>query len=149
MAETSARSDSRCLFDLVRTEGLITAELGRPLRAHGLSPSSLDVLRVLDSTPQSMCPHEIGERLLITRGAVTALIDSLERQGLVRRAPHPEDRRMILVSVTERGRSLLDEVGPGQSVRQDEILAGLEPAEREQLGRLIAKLRAHLQARTS
>jgi hypothetical protein len=43
--------------------------------------------------------RDLGARLLLTSGAVTMLVDRLERLGLVRRRPHPSDRRALLVEI--------------------------------------------------
>ena len=48
-----------------------------------------------------MTPGQLGERLKLTSGSVTALADRLERMGLVRRVPHPTDRRTSLLCLTE------------------------------------------------
>lgn len=47
---------------------------------------------------------KIGARLQVQPGAVTNAVDRLERQGLVRRKPHPEDGRTTLAAITPRGR---------------------------------------------
>ncbi len=52
-------------------------------------------------TPQTM--GMLGHRLCVTPRNVTALVDGLEAEGLVRRRPHPTDRRAIYVELTERG----------------------------------------------
>ncbi len=48
-------------------------------------------------------PSEIAERLQVTTASVTELVDRLERNGLVRRIPHPTDRRKLLVMLTVEG----------------------------------------------
>lgn len=51
-----------------------------------------------------LTPRAISDRLGWTTGGVTALIDRLESAGYVRRAPHPTDRRSVLIHLTDRGR---------------------------------------------
>ncbi len=63
--------------------------------------------------------------------AVVALVDDLEAAERVQRQPDPEDRRTRLVSVTPAGLRLLDRVGDIVSEVRDEVLAPLEPGERE------------------
>jgi DNA-binding Lrp family transcriptional regulator len=58
----------------------------------------VDALEYLESLGP-MTQRELGEHLLLTSGAVTMLVDRLERDGLVRRDPHPTDRRVTLVSL--------------------------------------------------
>jgi DNA-binding MarR family transcriptional regulator len=69
-------------------------------RRIGISPSDLECLDlILLGGPAT--PGQIGERTGLTSGAVTGLIDRLERLGLVERAPDPTDRRKVLVRVRE------------------------------------------------
>lgn len=51
-----------------------------------------------------LTPRDIGERLNLTSGSVTALVDRLESSGFVTRSQHPDDRRSLLASVTPAGR---------------------------------------------
>lgn len=64
----------------------------------GLGHSELDALEYLESLG-SLTQRDLGARLLLTSGAVTQLVDRLERHGLVRRVPHPTDRRATLVEL--------------------------------------------------
>jgi DNA-binding MarR family transcriptional regulator len=52
---------------------------------------------------------DIGEELGVTPRNVTKLVDELEAEGLVRRLPHPSDRRAILIDLTEVGREKIAE----------------------------------------
>ena len=67
-----------------------------------------------------MLMSELAESLGIDRPNATTLVDSLEEQGLVRRRPHPTDRRAKLVEATRKGKSL--------ARRADEILGTPPPA---------------------
>jgi DNA-binding MarR family transcriptional regulator len=61
-------------------------------------------LRCLEMLLQSdgLSPRELGRRLGLTTGSVTAMLDRLERLDLLTRSPHPADRRMVVVSITAR-----------------------------------------------
>jgi DNA-binding MarR family transcriptional regulator len=59
---------------------------------------------MLADSEAALPPNEIADRLIISRATVTGLLDSLERREYVQRAPHPSDRRMILVEITDAGR---------------------------------------------
>jgi len=54
-------------------------------------------------------PTEIGQRLGVTPGSVTALLDRLTIEGIVTRRPHPSDRRRTVVTLTDRGRGLIED----------------------------------------
>jgi DNA-binding Lrp family transcriptional regulator len=64
--------------------------------ATGLSLTAVDALEYLESLGP-LTQRELGEHLLLTSGAVTMLVDRLERDGLVQRGAHPTDRRVTVV----------------------------------------------------
>jgi len=67
-----------------------------------LETSELAALEHLQAAG-SVTHKRLGERLLMSPGAITAMIDRLERRGYVERIPNPQDRRSALVRITERG----------------------------------------------
>ena len=70
----------------------------------GVGHSAFEVLLVLGRAGAPGLPmREIGRERVLTTGGVTRLVDRMEAAGLVRRSPHPEDRRVQLVSLTELG----------------------------------------------
>jgi len=70
-------------------------------RRAGISETDLDALEHLEADGP-LTQRELGERLSITSGAVTMLIDRLESAGWVRRGPHPTDRRYVLLELTPK-----------------------------------------------
>lgn len=141
------RLATECVINLIRAESLLAAELNNRFRPFGLTGSTFNVLMILDGEAEPLSPHEIGERLLVTRGTVTGLLDTLQRQGLVKRVPHPGDRRMLLIELTDKGRTVLRETWPAHFPAQTEMLSVLSDTEKETLVRLLGKLEAHLEAR--
>ncbi|HXQ63164.1 MAG TPA: MarR family transcriptional regulator [Acidimicrobiales bacterium] len=83
-------------FGLARDR--MRAALARRAR---ISETDLDALEHLEADGP-LSQRDLGDRLSITSGAVTMLIDRLESAGWVRRGPHPTDRRFVLVELTER-----------------------------------------------
>jgi DNA-binding MarR family transcriptional regulator len=138
---------TECVVNLLRSESLVARELDRIFRPYGLTSPSYNVLVILAGAGSPLPPYVIGERLLVTRGTVTGLLDSLERRGLVRRTPHPEDRRMLLVELTEAARPLMRTVARKLLPAQAEMMAALSTREKETLVRLLGKVQNHLQAR--
>jgi DNA-binding MarR family transcriptional regulator len=65
-------------------------------RAAGIAESELDALEHLEADGP-LTQRELGDRLLLTSGGVTVLVDRLERAGWVSRHPHPSDRRAVVV----------------------------------------------------
>lgn len=84
--------------------------------------------------------RELGEILGVDPSAVVALVDDLERAGLVRRDPHPDDRRTRLVVVTAAGQVTLAETRELARRVDDGLLAALTPTERATLETLLERL---------
>lgn len=135
-----------CLGTLARAEGLAAGQIARRLREHDLSRTAYNALTILAEAKGPLGPHDLAEQLLVSAGAVTQLLDLLEKQGRIRRRPHPHDRRMSLVELTESGRRVLGRAQPEVAEATSQTLAGLTATEQQHLMRLLAKLERHVQA---
>ncbi len=83
---------------------------------------------------------EICTKLLKSGGNITLVIDNLEKRALVVRNVDPSDRRITVVSLTDKGRALIEEVFPLQMQAIVNELSWLDPEEQAALGRLCKKL---------
>ena len=116
-------------------------------RRMGLGASEMAALEHLQGAGE-LTPGQIGRRLSMTSGAVTALIDRMERDGYVERIPNPSDRRSSLVRVTAAGaeegmrhlRALAVELG--------EVIGGLSEEERRTVGRFTEDVTAAILRQT-
>jgi DNA-binding MarR family transcriptional regulator len=95
-------SDRRDLAAMLQEFGLerdrMRAALARRAR---ISQTDLDALEHLEAAG-SLTQRQLGERLSLTSGAVTMLADRLEAAGLVRRRPHPADRRYVVLELSAK-----------------------------------------------
>jgi DNA-binding MarR family transcriptional regulator len=89
----------------------------------------------------------LGDDLGITPRYVTILIDSLEHEGLVRRRPHPKDRRATLIELTDAGRTMCGKVGDGHVEAAAELLRVLSPRQQLALLEAMQTLLSELQRR--
>lgn len=107
----------------------------------GLQPGWFDVLSALRRAgpPFALSPTALSDSLMITSGGTTKRLDRMEAAGLVARRPDPEDRRGILVELTQRGREIIDAAVEAHLANEERLLAGLSPRERETLERLLRK----------
>jgi len=114
------------------------------LMSHGLSPGRFTVLMLLldksTNQPLTHTPAELAERAGVARATMTGLIDTLERDGLVKREADTVDRRMMSVSLTARGQEVLRQVLPTHFQRMAALLAPLPENERKTLVRLLNKI---------
>ncbi|MEM8868633.1 MAG: MarR family transcriptional regulator, partial [Verrucomicrobiota bacterium] len=84
--------------------------------------------------------NTIGERILLTSGSITTAVQRLEKKGLVRREKSAEDGRVVLVHLTESGRSLIEESFAQHAEGLDHLFETLDPEERAQLAALMRKV---------
>ena len=83
---------------------------------------------------------DLGRRLGLDRNEVSGIVTRLASGRYVDRQADPADRRRNVVTLTESGKRHLEEIQRHADAAQDELLAGLDPAERRQLNELLAKL---------
>jgi DNA-binding MarR family transcriptional regulator len=84
--------------------------------------------------------QRLGERQGVDRTTMVALVDVLERSGLVERDRDPADRRAYALAATARGRLVLRQATAAEKQAEDEFLAPLDAAERQQLKQLLRQL---------
>jgi DNA-binding MarR family transcriptional regulator len=84
--------------------------------------------------------RELADATGVTQPTVTRALDALQRQGLLRRVASPEDRRCVLVELTDDGRTVLVAERARIDARRHELLAELSGDERAQAERLLLRL---------
>jgi DNA-binding MarR family transcriptional regulator len=109
-------------------------------RRHGLSNAAAQTLAIIEGAGEPLAPSIIAERLMITTGSMTSLLDTLERRGLVHRQPHPSDRRRLLVHLTDEGQTLVDVFLPEIVAAQTALVAHFTEAERASTVHLAERL---------
>jgi DNA-binding MarR family transcriptional regulator len=108
------------------------------LQSIDMTPALFGVLNFLGAR-EGAIQQEIGAAMGIDPSTMVSLIDQLEKEGLAKRRPHPSDRRAREVSVTPKGRRLLERSRKMALEAQDEVLRGLTVAERRQLLKLLRR----------
>ncbi|HEX2855217.1 MAG TPA: MarR family transcriptional regulator [Opitutaceae bacterium] len=99
-----------------------------------------DSARAADCVPGPRTPAELADAAGVTRATMTGLIDTLERDGLVRREPDPVDRRMMSVRLTPKAEAFLKQMLPGHFQTMAKLMASLSETERKTLVRLLNKV---------
>ncbi len=114
--------------------------------ALGLQKGEFDVLATLrrSGAPYRLTPTALYEAMMLSSGGMTARLDRMERRGLIRRLPNPDDRRGVFVELTEKGRDLAETALVPHAANETRLLAGLSDDERRALNTLLRKLRAGL-----
>jgi len=105
-----------------------------------------DVLAQLDAAEREamrgLTMSELSQRLMVTNGNLTGVVERLAHERLVSRAASPSDGRVQIVRLTAAGKRALDTMTPEHHAWIDEMFAGLSPDERAQLFALLGRLRA-------
>jgi MarR family transcriptional regulator, lower aerobic nicotinate degradation pathway regulator len=116
--------------------------VGEGLATAGVRRYHFTVLVALDDQgPASQAA--LGRRLSIDRSDMVAVVNDLERDGLVSRTRDERDRRRNLIRLTPAGAKALKRLDAGVQDAQDSLLQPLSAGERRQLGRLLARLVEH------
>ena len=107
-------------------------------RAHGVGVTETRAVDHLQAAGE-LTPGELGEALSLTSGAVTALVDRLERAGWVTRSPHPDDRRSLVLRLTDQCHELIEQVWATYAEELADAAAELPAAHRTALVRYLER----------
>lgn len=115
------------------------------LAHHKLSRGKFTLLmQLVEAEGNGLLPSEFAQRAGVTRASVTSLLDGLERDKLITRQPHPVDRRMLTVQITDEGRELMNKILPQHFVRIKAWMDNLSDCEKQTLIKLLTKLRSEI-----
>jgi DNA-binding MarR family transcriptional regulator len=112
-------------------------------RSTGLNQSQVAALIHLERTDQ-LSQTDLAARLGMKKAAAGTLVEGLEGKGLVERSPSRDDRRVQLVSITEAGRRVVDDVDHMAEQLGGEYRNGISRDERAQFIAILQRLRANL-----
>jgi MarR family transcriptional regulator for hemolysin len=122
------------------------AELDRRLRPLGLTRVQWQALLMISRAQDALTQRELAEALDIGAPATVALVDRMERDGLVTRAAVPGDRRSKAVRATPASRRLLSRIESTAGTLRREIIGGLTRDELAELHALLAKAHARIES---
>lgn len=129
---------------LKRLSTHLSREVEAVLQQNGLSSSSFDVLATLrrSGAPYRLSPGDLLATTMVTSGTMTNRIDQLEKAGLVERVVNPQDRRSVLIALTEKGFALVERTVTEHVVNQNRLVESLPADEKAALDGLLRKLLA-------
>jgi DNA-binding MarR family transcriptional regulator len=111
------------------------------LEPFGVEPRTYAVLKAL-TEHDGQSQRQLSARLGIHRNVMVSVVDRMERLGLVKRMPHPGDRRAFAVTMTDKARDLLPKLDAQGRAQEDEITASLSDAERSVVRRQLQRMSA-------
>lgn len=115
------------------------AETRRVLEAHDLTFAQLGVLMSLYHG-QHCRLSDLGQRFAVTKGAMSQMVNRLEQAGLVTREADPHDRRARQLSLTPKGRQVVEDVVASRERWLAQVLARLHPEERVRAAEILERL---------
>lgn len=123
---------------------LVDSRLRRNFARYELDGASFDVLATLrrSGAPFRLTPGELMRTAMVTSGAITQRLDRLESRGLISRGPAAQDGRSVVVSLTDAGRALVDDVLPSHLATEQRLLASLTDEQRRSLAAGLSALLA-------
>lgn len=137
------KTELRLWLRIFTCKMLIEGEVRRRLRDDfDVTLPRFDLMAQLDRAPNGMTLGELSQRMMVTNGNVTGLVDRLVAQKLIVRRPSPTDRRAQIVSLTAEGRKAFRAMARANRNWIAEILADLSPGEINELMRLLDKTKA-------
>ncbi len=115
---------------------------------HGLDAGEFDVISTLlrSGEPWRLTPTALYQTLMISSGGLTARLNRLEAAGLIRRREAQEDRRSLLVELTEVGRAKAEAAFREDMALERRLLDGLDATEQAELARLLTRLALSLES---
>ncbi len=113
------------------------------LACHGITGPQFGVLRILQRKGSSSM-SELSEELLVTGGNVTGLVDRLAHDKLVIREPSHDDRRVVHVTITEKGQKLVNEALATQQTLLSSVFDDFSSEERKAFFECLRKLETKL-----
>jgi MarR family 2-MHQ and catechol resistance regulon transcriptional repressor len=124
---------------LARAYNSVTSRTNRDIQSHGLNTTEFGVLDLLyHRGPQPL--QKIGEKVLISSGNITYVVDKLQKKNLLKRRASQDDRRVIFAELTEEGRHFFEQIFPQHKQVIFDAVSGLSTEEKEQAVALLKKL---------
>jgi DNA-binding MarR family transcriptional regulator len=137
------KNELRLWLRLLSCATLIENEIRRRLRDRfDITLPRFDLMAQLDKTQGGMKLGELSQRLMVSNGNITGLVDRLLAQGLLDRQPAPNDRRAQLVKLTPEGRRSFRAMAAAHEAWIAEIFHDLTAPERDALMRLLGRAKA-------
>ena len=137
--EDQSNLDLRLLRVWMKASKAVVENIRKDIESHKINNENFMILELL----YSKGPHpvqKISEILSIPSGSITYVVDKLEKKGLVKRQPNPNDRRASNVVLTEEGRALFDEIFPKHVATISQNLSFISNEEKEQLIDLLKRI---------
>lgn len=132
-------------LNLIHIVDLLSEKEEAYLAKYDLSQARFVVLKLLSIAEEgSVKSSDIADRAAVSKATMTGLLDALERQGLIERIIGKEDRRVIFVKLSKKGKSLLARMTPGYFKCISQMTSVLREEERKRIVASMQKIKTEL-----
>jgi DNA-binding MarR family transcriptional regulator len=150
IARRDDHSALRIWLRLLTCTQLIERRVRSGLREEfGTTLPRFDLMAQLERRREGLKMNELSRLLMVTGGNVTAIVDQLEKEGMVERLDEPDDRRAFRIRLTPTGEKSFAEMARTHEQWIVGLLGGLSRREQDELLRLLAKVKTHAVEATS
>lgn len=135
------RRELKMWLRMLRVTRASEARLREFLRlAHGTTLPRFDVMATLWRAPDALSMTELSRQLLVSNGNVTAVVDRLEKDGLVQRRPSESDRRTVFVRLTDAGRANFATLAQDHTREVGQMFETLSDEDLDQLSSILKRM---------
>ena len=124
---------------LSRASKVVLEEANKLIETYKLNPTEFAVLELLYHKGRQPI-QKIGQKILLSSGSMTYVVDKLEKKGLIERVFCKEDKRVTYMSITSAGNELIEEIFPSHEKKINELMSALSETEQETAIDLLRKL---------
>ena len=137
----------KAMLNILFTNGWIAEKIKNILAPEDITAQQYNILRILrGSFPQPLSTLQIRERMLDRMSDTSRIVDRLVAKQLVKKVVCAKDRRLVDVTITEKGQNLLKKLDV-TVIRIDDIVSGINEKEAETLSKLLDKLREGIETK--
>lgn len=141
------KAELRLWLRLLATNTLIEAEIRRRLRERfDVTLPRFDLMAQLERKPHGMTLGELSQRMMVTNGNVTGLVERLLAEEVISRRQHKSDRRSHIVSLTEKGRRQFARMAKEHEDWIASMFGDLSQSEFATLTKLLGKLKTSVRS---
>ncbi|HEX8358139.1 MAG TPA: MarR family transcriptional regulator [Segetibacter sp.] len=132
----------RTLYLIKRAETEVTSRMASALEKHSITPIQFAILYFVDNDKNDLSSAQLSRRFLMTPQSMNELVAVLEKKKLLKKSVDPAHRRILRISLTAKGRKLLEDCNTLMDAVEEELLQGLTNAERDALKDILGKILA-------
>ena len=133
-----ANNRIKATLNILYTANWITSNQNEFFLPYGISPQQFNILRILNGAKKPLKVQTIKERMVQRSPNATRLMDKLCVKELISREHCPDDRRVVYIDITSKGKGLLKDISRHL---KDDLLKNLTEEEAKKLSDLLDKIR--------